>query len=326
MVAGLIGLLLALAVVVRQGFGDILGVLAQAGPALLWLVPFRALPILLDVQGWSTLLAPRNPERRVKLPFLFWVATVRESVDRLLPVANVGGAIVGARLVWLRGLDGAAATASVIMETLLTMVTQFAYTGLGLVLLITLTHPSGLAGSILAGAVLGLSVPFAVGLLLRYGAVFERLEKGVERLLGDRGRLASLLGGASLDAEIQALYRRRGRLLVTLCWQLSGYVLSSFETWFALALLGHPVSAAGAIALEALTQAVRNFVFFVPAGLGVQEIGLVLFGHMVGLGSDVAVALSLAKRMREVLFGIPALISWQWFESRRLVVAGRDGR
>ena len=324
-IAGLIGLALATAIVVHEGLADILAVLAQAGPVLLWLVPFRALPIFLDVQGWRTLLAPRDPERRVRLPFLFWVATVREAVDRLLPVANVGGAIVGARLVRLRGLNGAAAAASVIVETLLSMISQFAFTGLGLVLLITLTHPTALAGSILSGAVLGLALPITVGLLLRYGSVFERLEKGIERLLGDRKQLAGLLDGSNLDAEIQALYRRRGRLLIALCWQLAGYLLSSFETWFALAALGHPVPVASAVALEALTQAVRNFVFFVPAGLGVQEAGLVLFGQMVGVGSEVAVALSLAKRMRELLFGIPALIAWQWFEGRRLVSAAAGG-
>jgi hypothetical protein len=49
-----------------------------------------------------------------------------------------------------------------------------------------------------------------------------------------------------------------------------------------------------------------------PAGLGVQEAGLIGVGHALGLGSDVAMALSLAKRMREILFGLPALAAWQW--------------
>jgi len=39
---------------------------------------------------------------------------------------------------------------------------------------------------------------------------------------------------------------------------------------------------------------------------------------MVGIDSDVALSLSLTKRMREVLFGVPALLSWQWLEARRL--------
>jgi hypothetical protein len=37
----------------------------------------------------------------------------------------------------------------------------------------------------------------------------------------------------------------------------------------------------------------------------------------VGHGTDSVVALALAKRMAEIGFGVPALISWQWSERRR---------
>jgi hypothetical protein len=37
----------------------------------------------------------------------------------------------------------------------------------------------------------------------------------------------------------------------------------------------------------------------------------------LGIGSDVAIALSLAKRMTRILFGVPALLAWQWTETRR---------
>jgi hypothetical protein len=39
-------------------------------------------------------------------------------------------------------------------------------------------------------------------------------------------------------------------------------------------------------------------------------------GLLLGLGADVALALSLAKRLREVVFGVPALLIWQWMELR----------
>jgi hypothetical protein len=89
------------------------------------------------------------------------------------------------------------------------------------------------------------------------------------------------------------------------------------ETWLALRWLGHPVGFAAALVLESLTQAARHLFFFVPAGLGVQEAGLIGVGHVLGIGRDVAIALSLAKRMREILFGLPALAAWQWIEGRR---------
>ena len=88
--------------------------------------------------------------------------------------------------------------------------------------------------------------------------------------------------------------------------------------WFALRLFGHPVDASAALMLESLSQAVRHLAFIVPAGLGVQEAGLVLFGHALGISGEMALAVSMAKRVREVLCGLPALLSWQWVEVRRL--------
>jgi putative membrane protein len=318
LLAGLAGVGVTVWLVVDQGFGSLLQVIGQAGWGLLWIVPFHVLPILLDAEGWRTLLVPRDPERRAGLGYLFWVATVREAANRLLPVANVGGEIIGIRLVLLRGLDGAAVTASVIIEVLLTMMNQYVFTALGLVLLIAMTHATEMTWTILVGLALSLPVPVLIGALLRYGSIFERMERIVEHLLGDRSKLAALLGSSSLDTEIRALYGHHWRLIGAMLWQLAGYVVGSFETWFVLRLLGAPVDFGTALAIEALTQAVRHFAFFVPAGLGVQEAGLVLFGQMVGFGNHIALSLSLAKRLRELLFGLPPLLWWQWTESHRL--------
>jgi putative membrane protein len=315
-IAGLIGLAILTVLILHQGFGDVMRVLTQAGWALLWLVPFHAMPLVLDAQAWRVLLAPRDPHNRASLPFLWWVATAREAVNRLLPAANIGGELVGIRLTKWRVPDGAAVAASIIIEVLLTLVNQYIFTALGIVLLVAKTQASEQTWTILAGLALSLPLPILVGALLRYGKVFERMEKFVEGMLGKD--MAALLDGSSLDAEIRALYARHGRLIMALLWQLSGYVLGAFETWLALDLLGHPVSAWTAIAVEATTQAVRHIIFIVPAGLGVQEAGLVLFGQIVGIDSSVALSLSLAKRMREVLFGVPALLSWQLLEARRL--------
>jgi hypothetical protein len=107
-------------------------------------------------------------------------------------------------------------------------------------------------------------------------------------------------------------------------WQLLGLIAGSLETWLALRWLGQPVSPAAALVLESLTQAARQFIFLVPAGLGVQEAGFVGLGYLLGIGSDLAIALSLAKRMREILFGLPALLSWYWTEGHRELHHVRD--
>ncbi|QAU25522.1 hypothetical protein EO087_12905 [Dyella sp. M7H15-1] len=317
-IAGILGLGVAIALVAHQGWGEIAAAINHAGWPLLWLLPFHALPLLFDVIGWRALLAPRDPHHRATLPFLFWVAAVREGSNRLLPVANIGGEIIGIRLVKWRGIGGAAVAASIIMEVLLTLVNQYLFTALGIILLVELTRSISAFSTVISALAASLPLPVFLIILLRHGKVFSRLEMFAEKMLGGRSKLTELIDGANLDLEIRAQYSRPLRLIVACGWQFIGYVVGSFETWLALHLLGYPISIWDAIAMEAVTQALRHIIFVVPAGIGVQEGGLVLFGNIIGLPPEASVALSLVKRMREIGFGVPALISWQWAEARRL--------
>ena len=307
------GLALLIALIMREG-SAILVPLARAGRVLLWLVPLHALPIFLDSLGWRVLIARWRESR---MGTLFWIATVREGINRLLPAANIGGELVGIRLLAERGVDGVLAAASVTTEVVLTIVSQYVFVLIGVLCLLRLTDTVQFADDVLIG--LGASLPIVVllAVLLRYGSVFERLERLAVRLLGEQA-LPFLAGqSASLDAAIRELCSDRPRLATTIAWQVTGMVAGSLETWLALRWLGHPVHFGAAIALESLTMTMRNFAFFVPAGLGVQEASLVGFGALLGINGELALALSLAKRMREILFGVPALLSWYWMEGRR---------
>ncbi|ACO78271.1 hypothetical protein AvCA_20680 [Azotobacter vinelandii CA] len=322
-IAGLLGLVAVIALVVHQDGGAILAALDHAGWGLLWLLPFHALPLLLDVIGWRVLLAPRDPQRRAGVLVLFWIGAVREACNRLLPVANIGGEIVGIRMAKWYGIDGAAVTASIVIEVMLTLVNQYLFTALGIVLMIALTHHVGTLGSLLGALLASLPLPIGLFMLLHHGQLFSRLETVAERLLGGRLRLTELINGKNLDQEIRALSARPSRLVVAGAWQLAGFLVGSFETWLALEMLGYSISVWDAIAIEAVTQALRHIIFIVPAGLGVQEGGLVLFGSLIGVPADVSIALSLVKRVREVGFGVPALLAWQWAEMRQLRARGK---
>ncbi|HLX00602.1 MAG TPA: lysylphosphatidylglycerol synthase domain-containing protein [Trinickia sp.] len=306
-----VGIAILIALVLREGVGDVMHVIGQAGFVLLWLVPFHALPLLLDAYAWHLLLA-----RRASLPFLWWVATVREAVSRLLPSAGIGGEIVGIRLARWRVRDASFVTASVVVEVLVTIAVQYAFSALGLVLIIASTDDGG-ATSIGLALLLSLPLPVLAVLLLRRGGVFHAIERFATRALGSEHRLLQGIDGKRLDAEIDALMRQTGLVLRSFLWQLCGYVIGALETYWALAMLGHPVSIGGAVAIEALTQAVRHAAFIVPAGLGIQEVAVVLLAQMFGVNHDVALSLALVKRMREVLFGCLALGSWQLAELRR---------
>ena len=313
-IGGLLGLALLITLIVRADLPAMLRTLELAGWALLWVVPYRALYFLLYTIGWFKLLRPYDPARRAGLGYLFWVTSVREAIDRLLPVASVGGSVAGVRLLLWRGLAAIPASASVIVEIILTLIVMYLFAAMGLMLLIEAGASGQEYHRVLLGLLLTLPVPIATVLLLRYGAVFGRLQRLLRPLVG-AGALSE--GAASLDRELRACLRRSRTLLLAGCLQFGALASGAFEIWFALRLFGHPVSATTALILESLTQAVRHLAFIIPAGLGVQEAALVLFGHALGVGSELALAVSMVKRMREVLCGLPSLISWQWLEVRR---------
>jgi hypothetical protein len=44
---------------------------------------------------------------------------------------------------------------------------------------------------------------------------------------------------------------------------------------------------------------------------------------MLGISPQVSLSLALVKRARELLFGVPALLSWQWLEWRQWRKTGK---
>jgi putative membrane protein len=315
-ISALLGLALLLALFVRADFPVTLQTFELGGWKLLWLVPYRLVFFALYASGWLILLKPRGPQRHATFGYVLWVTSVREAIDRLLPVASIGGGIVAVRLMRWRGLTAAPIAASVIVEVVLTIIVAYVFTALGLLLLIDVSTAGQEYRRMVLALLFSLPVPIGAALLLRYGSVFKRLLDLLRPLVGES---ALTEGAVSLDREVSSGLRRGRSLVVVGALQFAAFVSGSFEIWFALRLFGHPVGMQVALILESMMQAVRHLAFFVPAALGVQEGALVLFGQAFGISPELALAVSMAKRMREILCGLPALLSWQWLEGRRLI-------
>src|SRR6185369_15761806 len=118
-------------------------------------------------------------------------------------------------------------------------------------------------------------------------------------------------GAASLDSVIDGMYRDRRAILVATIWHFTSWLAGGVEIWIALHFLGHPLPLLEVVMMEALTEAVRSAAFAVPGALGVQEGSYLVVGAWLGLAPEVALAVSLAKRVREVVMGLPGLVAWQ---------------
>ncbi len=315
---GLLGLAVAIALVARAGWHAVLDAMAVAGLPLLWLVPLRIAPVALDALGWRVLLAPRDEHHRAGWLVLVAVAAVREAVNRLLPVAGVGGELVGIRIVARRGVEPTSAAASVITEVVLTLASLVLFAALGLALMLGVAHGAASLENLLIGLLLASPIPLAGLWLINEGRMVVWLERFAKLVAGTTGQAPAWLSSIpAFEAELSALARRRARLAWCVLLQLLAMVTGAAEVWLVLRLLGHPIGVVPAIIIESAVLFVRNLAFAIPAGLGAQEAGIVLVCGALGLGQETAVGLALAKRMREVLFGLPALLGWHVWESLR---------
>jgi len=317
----LVGIALFVGIIVYEGVGEVAGALSIAGWGLLVVAGFHLVPLFGDAIGWRCLLATRSSVPIRTVVYARWIG---ESVNGLLPVAQVGGSVVKANLVARRGVPGAFAGASVVVDITTLVGSQIAFTLLGLALLFAEVGGEALAPTATAGAVLMSLLLFGFYLVQRRG-MFGMMARGLRRL-APGGRPSALAeGAASIDADVATIYGETGPVLASLAWHLAAWIAGAGEVWLALHFLGHPVDFSTALLLESLGQAMRAAAFAIPGALGVQEGGYVLLGQVLGIGPETALALSLSKRVRELALGVPGLVAWQIEEANALLLPRSDG-
>ena len=126
-----------------------------------------------------------------------------------------------------------------------------------------------------------------------------------------------------LHHELMRLQRERWALAQAAGFHFISWAGGLFEVYVGLLAMGHEVSLRQAFIIECLGMAARSVGFAVPGALGVQEGGFILVGGLFGIAPDMAIALSMLKRAREVSVGAAGLLTWQWAELSRWFRRGR---
>jgi putative membrane protein len=321
--AGLgVGVALLAVVIAWQGIADVIVALHRAGWGMLIIALLHLPQLWADAVGWSRLFPP-GQRPRFRTTFLGrWVG---ESINDLLPVLQMGGNIVKSMMLMDRGVHVGKAGASVVVDVTLVVLSQIVFTLFGLCLAAPYLHRGGSLLAIVAGVVI-IAILLGGFYIAQRRGFFGLMVRVSRRMLGEPHCGSAANGAATIDAEILWLYGQRRLVMSGGCWHLLGWFLGVGEVWFALQVLGHPVSIGTALLFESLAQAIRTGAFAVPGALGVQEGGYVLMGSALGIEPGVALALSFARRIRELLLGLPGLAVWQASIIRRKVIGGGDAQ
>jgi len=302
------GVILFIGVLASQGLPAVLVTFAQAGWGLGLLALFHLLPLGLDAAAIRVLFAPGDS--RLTAADALLARWAGESCNSLMPAGQIGGPVLMARHLVQRGQSVADAAAVITVSTTLQSFAQILFALLGVTLLgAAANHLSSdqlRTWGLIASAVLGLQV--AGFYLLQRRGLFGRVMRATRRFAGARAWSQWMTHAEAIDLAVERLYARGGAVTASFLLSVIGWLVGTGEVYLVLRLFGTPVGWRDALLLESLGQAIRGAAFAIPGALGVQEAGYLLLAPFTGLSADTALALSLAKRAREVLLGLPGLL------------------
>jgi putative membrane protein len=301
------GLLIFVGVLASEGLPTVLSMLAVAGYGLVLVALYHLFPLVLDAAAIRVVFAEGTRGTMRDALLARWVG---ESANSLMPAGQLGGPVLMARHLAVRGLTLPDAAAAVIVSTTLQTFAQIGFALVGFCLLgAYASHASQEAvrtSTLVASGFLGLQI---VGFYFaQRRGLFGKLMRAAARLLGKRDLSEWMTHAEAIDQAIERVYRRAGAAALSFGLSSIGWLVGTVEVYWILELIGSPVSWTHALLLESVGQAIRGAAFAVPGALGVQEGGYVLLASLVGLPSHAGLALSLAKRAREISLGLPGLL------------------
>ena len=311
--SAMIGIAIIAAAVYAADPATVAAALEQAGWAAAIVIALRLAAVTLAGLTWW-LLFPAHPRPQPSVCALLRI--VREGANTLLPLAQIGGDVIAARLLTFWHIPGPLAAATVIVDVLAQAGTQFLFALVGFALLIA----HGVGGSFINDLAWALAAA-ALALTGFYVAQRQGGEKLLNALLRRlaRGREWQIHGTfEAVFHRLHEVYGRRRALALTVVCHLGVWFIGALEVWVGLTAMGYHPTYADAVAIESLAQAARGAAFAVPGGVGVLEGGLVVLCALFGIPAHSALALSLIKRAADIMVGVPGLVAWHALETRRL--------
>ncbi len=302
------GVLLFAGVLISQGLTAVLATLAVAGWGLPLVALLHLVPLALDAASVRVMFDATKVRSSLRDAILArWVS---ESANSFLPAGPIGGPVVMSRYFAQRGMSMRDAAAGVTVSTTLQAFAQIVFALMGVAMLSAHANqgsehavrtPLIIAGGVLAFCLTGFY-------LMQRRGLFGNLMRALERFSGKRDWSQITSKADAIDLAVQDAYGRRGRIAASFLLSFAGWIIGTAEVYLILQLLQFPVSWGDALLLESLGQAIRAAGFAIPGSLGIQEGGFLLLAPLAGLRPETALALSLAKRAREVILGAPGLL------------------
>ncbi len=296
-----LGLGLGVGVIAPQ-FAALSQTLGRVGWGFLACLPPSLLIFLLDAAGWRLSFVPG--QRAVAFTRLFQIRMAGEALNRITPLASMGGEPLKGFLLSRTGtrLDDALASVAIAKNTMTIGQIVFIFAGVAAAWPLLPGHRGMLLGlAVFPGIILtAMGVTAVLDLSLR-----RRRRQGHDPLarLRDGWFRRAVHGAVVLWSQVADFFWSSPRaFFASFAAFFLGWAGGALELVAFTAALGVPLSLTHAFVMEALICSIGMATFFIPGNVGTQEGGLAFLGPLFGLSSAEGLTLALLRRAREAVW------------------------
>lgn len=316
-VMALAGVAVITGLVIYLGAGQVLHALTSVKPLGFGEYIVAQLVIVLGLGlCWRMLLRSRH---RGSFWLCVWGRLVRDATGEFLPFSQVGGFVLGARVISLGGVAMSDAVASTLGDITTEFLAQLTFVGIGLVVFARKAPGSELVVPVAIGLCVALAS--SVGLILAQRGTGTKLFRGLAlKIAGTVGEGAAA-NFDRLQAALDTMYGERDRLALCALFHLFCWFGTATASFVGFHALGVPLTWLDAMCIEAILHAIMALAFFIPGRAGVQEAAYTVLGGIFGIPPEISLSLSLLRRARDFVIAVPVLLVWQGIEARKLKAA-----
>ena len=273
---------------------------------ILYLIIAHIPTLYFDSLAWSILMA----KNKLSIKTTFVITWISQTSSKFIPTGNITGEFVRFYLARRSGQKFSEASSTVLMDLFIATFSLFI---IGLLAFIFI------AFSLKSSFILNRYQYLILALfLISLGSLFFMLlirKRVISKLLVSTKKLEflskkNIFNLIRLDISLNKLSYRKRRLLSAIMLRLAGWIAGAFEIYIFLWIIGVDATVTDVIIIESVTSIIRSAAFFIPSAIGVQELAFVIVGELVGYSGIVSFSIAIGRRFREIMVGIPAIITW----------------
>ena len=259
-----------------------------------------------DSLAWLILMV----KNKLSMKTAFIITWISQTSGKVIPSGNITGEFVRFYLARRSGQKFSEASSTVLMDLFIATFSLFII-GLAALIFIVFSIKSNLILNqfqylILAFSLISFGTLFFL-LIIRKRVISKFLVSTKKFEFLNKKNIYNLL---RLDISLNKLSQRKWRLLSAVVLRLIGWIAGAFEIYIFFWIIGVDAKVTDVIIIESVTAIIRSAAFFIPSAIGVQELAFVIIGELVGFSSIVSFSVAIGRRLREIMVGIPAIITW----------------